>query len=674
MNMDDAQRLRIYRPEEDDAEAGVSAGRRELAGAGETIAHPDLSARNLDAVTDSIKSDKDLQPDGLELDSKLETPGILGQASGLIRRFMLFTGYAVVACWLTGCSALRPLHGIPPRQLPPELRGVSRANMETIDLSRLSQTPHGHFVDSGDLLGIYIYGILGKIDETPPVYVPQTGDGNPTIGLPIPVRDDGTISLPQIPALYVRGMTVRQVEEAVRREYVSRRIREAGTDILVSLQRSRSYKVTVLRQEAGNTPLTGLAGGIQLGATKKGTGQIVTLPAGENDVLRALTVSGGLPGLDVQNAIYVLRRPRLVRQTPPPVRLSSVNGPHSKNKFSTPILLTSGTTATGNRYEFASGSNNHAIRTVSQFGYSVPSGNAAPWGNSQSLVQLEGRRESAAPWNQAAPPAAPDAVNNGQTGVRGIGYSAPVTKPMPGLGIAAEDLPEQLPEPRSESIDPSAVARPYDLAAPAVDVVERPAIVANGNTYVPPELQPYMMSGAQVLRIPIRLRPGEQAYFTERDILLFDGDIIFIESRETEIFYTGGLLGGGQYSLPRDYDLDIIDAISIAQGRVAATAATGTGAHIGGISSTNQDISVSASVLIVVRRLPDGRRVNIKIDLYKALRDENENLLVQPGDHLILRYTPLEAIGAFIERNLLAGSLIGLAAQTQGLGTSSSGK
>ena len=47
-------------------------------------------------------------------------------------------------------------------------------------------------------------------------------------------------------------------------------------------------------------------------------------------------------------------------------------------------------------------------------------------------------------------------------------------------------------------------------------------------------------------------------------ILLHDGDIVFIESRETEVFYTGGLLGGNQFALPRDYDIDVVRAICAA--------------------------------------------------------------------------------------------------------------
>ncbi len=42
-----------------------------------------------------------------------------------------------------------------------------------------------------------------------------------------------------------------------------------------------------------------------------------------------------------------------------------------------------------------------------------------------------------------------------------------------------------------------------------------------------------------------------------------------IQSRDREKFYTGGVLGGGEHLLPRDYDLDILVAIAIAGARSA---------------------------------------------------------------------------------------------------------
>jgi hypothetical protein len=36
-------------------------------------------------------------------------------------------------------------------------------------------------------------------------------------------------------------------------------------------------------------------------------------------------------------------------------------------------------------------------------------------------------------------------------------------------------------------------------------------------------------------------------------------------------------------------------------------------------------------------------------------------LRVLPGDYIVLQYKPHEAVAAFVERNLLAGGIIGLA-------------
>ncbi len=538
-----------------------------------------------------------------------------------VQRQVLLLSCLCVWVSLAGCSAFKPLHGIPVQALPWEERGISRENMETIDLLRLGQTPPAaHFVDSGDVLAIYIEGILGRIEDVPPVYMPQNLENRPSLGYPIPVREDGTISLPLIRPISVRGMTIAQIEDAVRQTYtVDKQILDPGKErILVSLQKARSYKVTVLRQETTNSPFVAQSSGgsIQLGQSKRGTGQVVVLPVGENDVLRALTLSGGLPGLDAQNAVYVLRRaqaaPRPYTNGTPIAQKTK-----SKQKSKSLIQLTSGANAYGGRY----GSANPAAGT----GMAPAWGHSAPQPAEEGLVQLEGETQP-------------------------IGFAqAPITPREPGYA----------PPPPVFAPPPAAVYSP-PLAMGGPPVAQVPGM-PNGFA-VPPELQPYLGAGARVLRIPIRLYPGEETNFSEADIILHDGDILFIESRETEIFYTDGLLGGGQYVLPQTYDINVLDAISIAQGRQATGGGAGIGNRVGGIAASNQDITVSASDLVVIRRLPGGQRMNIKVDLNQALRDPNENLLIQPGDHLVLRYTCVEAVGAFIERNLLAGSILGLAA------------
>jgi protein involved in polysaccharide export with SLBB domain len=145
-----------------------------------------------------------------------------------------------------------------------------------------------------------------------------------------------------------------------------------------------------------------------------------------------------------------------------------------------------------------------------------------------------------------------------------------------------------------------------------------------------------------VLRIPLRLRPGERLPFQPEDIVLQSGDVIVIEARDTEVFYTGGLLPAGEFILPRDYDLDVGEAIL----RVRA------GLINGGIGINNLTGSIlsqgigfpSPSALTVLRRTPGGGQVNIRVDMNRAARDPRERILVQPGDILILQETIGEAL------------------------------
>jgi hypothetical protein len=82
---------------------------------------------------------------------------------------------------------------------------------------------------------------------------------------------------------------------------------------------------------------------------------------------------------------------------------------------------------------------------------------------------------------------------------------------------------------------------------------------------------------------------------------------------------------------------------------------------IGGVASVNQDVTVGASNIIVLRKLPNGTEVPIKIDLYEALRDPSERVIIQPGDYVMLQYTKTEAIAAFVERHIVEPATLGVA-------------
>ena len=688
----------------------------------------------------------------------------------------LFAGLCLLSVWLTGCAAFHPVEGVPARYLPTELKVGDRTNKRTIDLSLLRQTPQTHRVDSGDVLAIYIEGFVGKSSDPPPVFFPINNEVPPSFGLPYPVREDGTISLPEVGSINLRGLTIVQAEERVRQAYLTplELIKPKDHRVQVSLQRPRQYRVLVIRQDSRNEPMANSAVGmLNLGMVKRGTGKVVSLPAYNNDVLNALTATDGLPGLDAENAVYIIRNRgqrlggTLDQQWPtdldPTLLLrqgAKVNGPvvrgqsptdgprygHSnpldrsyESDYSVRGDISAGSLHEPMRLAPADSSVAQAYydaaprRTVDQANWAGHSG----WqGDSTSVLPLPGNSYNdvgpsgivpVAAWNDAPtsnrygnPFAAHVAVpvwptpNEMTAETRQFapqGMQAPVQQ-QPWSDFAAQARAIQLTNNDAWSVQPASQmqqAIPNTLPMQAVPqmqtVPQRPMLgqyapgampfvaapMAPGISSIPvgpdgavvpqyndPSVihgQPAVqgqpietghsaasdlgLDGRHVIRVPIRLGPGETADIREEDIILQDGDIVFIESRDTEVFFTGGLLGGGQFTLPRDYDLDILQALSLATSRGNAGAAR----TVGGVSALNNDVSISPSTVIVLRKLPDGGEVPIKVDLYRARTDLSERIVIQPGDYILLQYTPLEAIAAFVERHLLEGALFGLASQ-----------
>lgn len=161
-----------------------------------------------------------------------------------------------------------------------------------------------------------------------------------------------------------------------------------------------------------------------------------------------------------------------------------------------------------------------------------------------------------------------------------------------------------------------------------------------------------------VTRVPLRYHPNNPPNFSQEDILLNDNDIIIIRSRDNETFFTAGLLGGGEHLLPRDKDLDIIGAIAMAGGPLGNNG-TGIGAISGtrgGGTGNNQ--ACQPSEVILIRELPCGNQISIKIDLNKALTSRSDRVLIQPNDVVMLRYTLTEEIGNLVI-GLLPAYLIG---------------
>ena len=163
----------------------------------------------------------------------------------------------------------------------------------------------------------------------------------------------------------------------------------------------------------------------------------------------------------------------------------------------------------------------------------------------------------------------------------------------------------------------------------------------------PEELQvrtaSYSADGAcdnnQVVRIPLTGCPGEELPFRACDILLDDGDVVYVPRRE-EYFYVGGLLSGAKIPMPRDEDIDVIEAIALANGS--------TGGPLGqsgqALASGTPGHMVRPTRVIILRKLADGRQLPIRVDLARAMTDEKERILIQPNDVVMLQFKPQQAV------------------------------
>jgi protein involved in polysaccharide export with SLBB domain len=364
------------------------------------------------------------------------------------------------------------------------------------------EPPREYLLDEGDILGVYIEGILpytapDRPPEPPPVNFPDAESQlNPSLGFPVAVINDGTIQLPLLEPIKVRGLTIEQARELVRKYYLDSKILKDSSRLrpIVTLVKERTYNVVVVRQDLGAGggqnagTMGGRVGGFTRGADQSASGRMIKLRAYQNDVLNALMASGGLPGVNARAEVKILRASRADQRR---------------------------------RDEF-----------VQQF-YQQYYCNPDPCG---------------------CPPPLPD--------------------------------------------DPS------------------------------------------IIKIPLRLAPGVIPNFRPEDIVLEDGDIVYIESREADVFYTGGLLPGGEFLLPRDYDLDVLGAMALA-GKSAAGSLGGGGGIGGGVF---QQMLVPPGMLYILRKTPCNGQVTIEVDLALANNDPNQRPLVMPGDTLILRYKPCEEI------------------------------
>ncbi|MEZ6054854.1 MAG: polysaccharide biosynthesis/export family protein [Planctomycetaceae bacterium] len=412
----------------------------------------------------------------------------------LLLRNKSLASLSFLALLMSGCGSLPTfdhLDAVPAHRVPQTLLGPSKSDMQEISLSRLRRSPTGVYeLGPNDILGVYIETILGNAGDVPPVHFPEDGEQEPAIGYPVPIREDGTIALPLIPPIDVAGLTLADTQELIRKAYtVDRRILPPGASrIIVTLIKRRQHRVLVVREEGG---ATSRVSGTQE-VIKRGAGYVVDLPAYENDLLHALNETGGLPGMDAQNEVLIIR------------------------------------------------------------------------------------------------------------------------------GGAMD-------------------AREYDNFVSRIKMCREPC-----------SCPPHVPDAPNIVRVPLRFYPDNPPQIGEEDIILQTGDIVLIESREREKFYTGGVLGGGEFPIPRDYDLDILQAVAIANGPVGSSGAVlsqvnGAGGGSLGRGGTRNG-PLPPTDAIVVRKLCDGGQIPIRVNLKRALKDPRQRIIIQPEDVLIVRYKVSEEV------------------------------
>ena len=228
----------------------------------------------------------------------------------------------LISSGLTGCTSfMAPIEGVPSNRIPASFLAQPRSNYVELELARLTQKPVDEYLlDAGDILGIYVEGVLppaGDVEEIappPPVNFPGEGsDLPPSVGYPIPVRDDGTLALPLVDPIDVTGKTLTQVEELVSKAYTEdRKVLKKGQDrIIVTLMEERSVRVIVIREDADDRNDSNLKlrnGQLVSDSNRQGAGFVLDLPAYKNDLMHALAQSGGLPSLKAKNEVKILRR------------------------------------------------------------------------------------------------------------------------------------------------------------------------------------------------------------------------------------------------------------------------------------------------------------------------------------------------------------------------------
>ncbi|MBA4062922.1 MAG: hypothetical protein C0501_04285 [Isosphaera sp.] len=208
---------------------------------------------------------------------------------------------ALAAAGAVGCHAVRhpAPDGIPVRRLPDEVFADPAADLRRLPPDLFRVTPPAEYrLDRGDVLAVVADEVVTRADQPVPVQpVPDpTATRAAVPGVPVPVADDGTILLPLLDPIDVRGRTPAEVRALIADQVVNKkRLVVPGKErVLVEVLRPRRYRVEVVREDLA-------------AAGENGTAAPVLLEPGRNDLFHALVLSGGPPGPDAGDEAVIRR-------------------------------------------------------------------------------------------------------------------------------------------------------------------------------------------------------------------------------------------------------------------------------------------------------------------------------------------------------------------------------
>ena len=101
-------------------------------------------------------------------------------------------------------------------------------------------------------------------------------------------------------------------------------------------------------------------------------------------------------------------------------------------------------------------------------------------------------------------------------------------------------------------------------------------------------------------------------------------------------------IGSKQWPLPRDYDLNVLQALAISSAPIVNGGFTQTAFVAQSFSSGLG--TPSPALCSILRIMANGQQLNIRVDLDRALRDPRENIRILAGDFIILQERPGDAV------------------------------